>query len=376
MRILPFAFAAFALAADPVADDVLAEGGEIGRDKAGNIVSVSLARTWANDTLVERLAGIKTLRKLDLSFTYVTDRGMEQLRNLPALEELILETAEFITDASIAHLRGNKNLRTLVLRGTDITDVALPYIAEMTGLRKLDLSQTMLGDGGLESLPSLTQLEEADFGGSRITGINLNMLKLLPRLRKLGLSGIQRRNGGVCWTATITDLDLDAIAVLTGLEELNLGAGIGLARDGMPKGGGNNCRATGGVQITSLGAAKLASLKNLRRLDLSGARLSPAGLESLKQLPKLERLSLWYGRGIDDTAAPALADLKSLVHLDLTDTAVSGAALEKLKALPNLRALYLTGTKVTPEAASEFRKAKPGCFVSFAPLPALRKGGA
>ncbi len=376
MKFLMLAAAGVAFASDPTVEAIQAAGGDITRDASGRIVAVSLARTWANDSLVERIAQIKTVRRLDLSFTYVTDRGMEQIRNLPVLEELILETAEFITDASMAHLRGSKTLRTLVLRGTDITDVGMPYIGEMTALRKLDLSQTMLGDGGLESLPTLTQLEEIDFGGSRITGINLPMLKLLPKLRKLGISGIQRRNGGSCWTATITDLDLDAVAVLSGLEELNLGAGVGLSREGAPKGGGNNCRATGAVQITSLGVAKLAKLKNLKRLDLSGARLSAAGLDALKQLPKLERLSLWYARGIDDSAAPVLAGLKSLAHLDLSDTPVTAATLEQLKTLPNLRALYLTDTKVAPEAASEFKKAKPACFVSFAQRPAPRKGGA
>ncbi len=33
-----------------------------------------------------------------------------------------------------------------------------------------------------------------------ITGINLNFLKLLPKLKKLSLDGIQRRNAGACWT--------------------------------------------------------------------------------------------------------------------------------------------------------------------------------
>ena len=42
----------------------------------------------------------------------------------------------------------------LVVRGVDITDAGMPYIGEMTGLRSLDISYTMLGDVGLEHLPS------------------------------------------------------------------------------------------------------------------------------------------------------------------------------------------------------------------------------
>lgn len=356
---------ALATSAADITREIEAMGGETMRGPNGAIVEISLARTWATDNIVDRVIEAKELKRLDLSFTYVTDRAIEKLQKLPQLEELNLNTAEFITDAGMSYLRANRSLRKLVLRGTDVTDVSLPYLAELTNLRVLDLSQTMLGDGGLESLPALAQLEELDLGGSRITGINLNFLKLLPKLRKLGLQGIQRRNGGACWTATITDLDLDTVALLSNLEELEIGAGLGLGRSGKVQ-GERNCRLTGGVQITDLGIAKLAKLEKLRRLDLSGARLTSKGLDGLRRFPQLERLSLWYCAGLDDAAAVTLASLPSLVFLDLSDTPLSDAALEKLKALPRLKQLYLTNTKVTAEAAEAFRKEKPGCFVSWA----------
>ena len=72
---------------------------------------MSLARTWATDADVEQLAGIKTLKKLDLSLTYVSDVGAEAIGSSTQLEELNLFTAEFITDAAVAFLRSNTNLR-------------------------------------------------------------------------------------------------------------------------------------------------------------------------------------------------------------------------------------------------------------------------
>lgn len=364
---LPAAFAFGASSDAAVADAVTALGGEVVRGTGGGaIVEISLARTWANDAILEQIAGLKELRRLDLSFTYVTDRGIEKLQALPQLEELTLDTCEFITDVSTSYLRANKRLRKLVLRATDVTDVSLPYIAELTALESLDLSQTMLGDGGLESLPALTRLTELDLGGTRISGINLNFLKLLPNLKKLRFRGIQRRNGGVCWTPTIIDLDLDTIAMLSNLEELSLGVGIGLARGGKPTGPGNNCRATGGIQVSDLGLAKLAKLSKLRWLDVSGARITSAGLKPLGALPQLERLNLWHCTRLDDGAAAVLAQMKSLTDLDLTDTPLSDAALGQLKALPRLRRLYLTDTKTTAAAAQAFRKEKPECLVSWA----------
>src|SRR5262249_13938719 len=197
-------------------------------------------------------------------------------------------------------------------RAADGSDGGMPPIAQRTGLRSLDLSHTMLEDVGLENLPALTELEELYLGGDMITGINLNFLKLLPRLRKLSLNGVQRRNAGACWTPRITDLDLDTISLLSGLEELDLGVGIGLGRGGKPAAtGGGNCRLTGGLQISDLGLAKLAKLKNLRRLNVSGARVTPVGLKALGGLA-LERLSLWNCASLDDQAAEVLAAIPTL----------------------------------------------------------------
>src|SRR5215472_3778504 len=305
---------------------VVALGGHVVHGPDGNIVEVSMARTWASDNDVEKLADLKTLKRLDLSFTYVTDAGVQRLGQVPALEELTLDTAEALTDAAASYLRANKSLRKLVLRGVDITDVGMPYLAALTGLKSLDLSHTMVGDVGLESLPALSELEELDLGGTRITGTNLNFLKLLPKLKKLSFNGIQRRNAGACWMPMTTDLDLNTISLLSGLEDLNLGVGVSLGKTGVPVGAGN-CRVTGGIQLTDLGVAKLAKLTRLRRLDVSGAKITVAGLKALNSLPQLERLSLWNCSKLDDSAAPQLAALTKLSNLDLSYTPVGDATL-------------------------------------------------
>jgi len=347
-------------------------GGWVTRDKNGTIVEASLERTWATDNDLDFIVELKTLKKLDLSFTYVTDKGIKKLQALQQLEDLTLDTAEFLTDASMAHLRANRALRRLVVRGVDITDAGMPYVGEMTGLRDLDISYTMLGDVGLEHLPNLTELEHLKIGATLITGLNLNFLKLLPKLKSLSLRGVQRRNAGACWTPNVTDLDLDTISLLVNLEELDLGVGIKLGMGGQPAApGGGNCRLTGGLQISDLGVAKLAGLKNLKRLDLSGARLTPEGLRTLQSLP-LERLNLWASAGLDDAAADVLAGIPTLAHLDLSYTQVGNQGLQKLAKLPNLKYLYVTETKITPEAVDAFRKQHSGTFVSWAMRPRPR----
>jgi hypothetical protein len=135
--------------------------------------------------------------------------------------------------------------------------------------------------------------------------------------------------------------------------------------------GGGNCRLTGGLQITDLGVAKLGRLKNLKRLNLSGAKLTPAGLKVLAGLP-LERLSLWACTTLDDSAAAVLAEIATLSFVDVSYTPMTNQALKTLGKLPNLKNLYLTETKVTPDAVAAFKAAHPKTFVSWAKRPAPR----
>src|SRR6058998_1582643 len=356
-----------------------AQGGRVVRDSAGRIVDVSLARTWATDADIERIAGVesvKGLKRLDLSLTYISDRGAERLRALDQLEELNLFAAEFITDAAMAFLRGNHQLKTLNLRGTDVTDTSLAYVAELSHLKSLDISFTQITDVGLEHLASLAQLEELNLGGNKISGASLHVLKLLPKLRKLSFYGIQRRNAGWCWAPVVTDLELETISLLGGLEDLNIGYGVALGAprptDLGPADGEAECRIAGGMRITDLGLARLSKLEKLQHLDVSGSAITSNGLKALANLRDLRRLSLWNVKGIDDAAAPYLESLGNLTSLDLSNTAVGDETLARLGKLSGLRRLYVGETKVTEEGLAGFRKAHPSSVVSWGERPAPR----
>jgi Leucine rich repeat/Leucine Rich repeat len=353
-----------------------AQGGDVVRDQNGHIVDISLARTWATDADIERIAGVKSLKRLDLSLTYISDRGVERLKGLDQLEELNLFAAEFVTDAALAFLRGNRQLTTLSLRGTDVTDSGLAYVAELSRLKSLDISFTQITDVGLEHLASLAQLEELNLGGDKISGVGLHVLKLLPKLRKLSFYGIQRRNAGWCWAPVMTDLELETISLLSGLEDLNVGFGVALGAprppDLGPADGEAECRIAGGTRLTDLGLLKLAKLKRLRQLDLSGSAITASGLKALVDLPELRRLSLWNVKGIDDAAAPYLGALGNLTSLDLSNTDIGDGTLARLATLSNLKRLYVSETKVTQEGLTAFQQQRPASVVSWGTRPAPR----
>lgn len=352
------------------------QGGNLVRDRTGHIVDISLARTWATDADVERVAAVKTLKRLDLSLTYVSDRGAERLKGLDQLEELNLFAAEFITDAAIAFLRGHQQLKVLNLRGTDVTDTSLAYVAQLPQLKSLDISFTQISDVGLEHLASLAELEELKIGGNKISGAGLHALKLLPKLKKLSFYGIQRRNAGWCWAPVVTDLELETISLLGGIEELNVGSGVALGTprpdDLGPADGEAECRIAGGTRVTDFGLAKLVSLKKLRYLDVSGSSITVNGVKTLATFRDLRRLSLWNVKGIDDAAASSLEALTNLTSLDLSNTPVGDETLGRLARLPNLRRLYVSETNVTEKAVTAFRTGHPAIMVSWGTRPAPR----
>ena len=375
--ILVAGSALYAAADDTIVAAIEKQGGHVVRNAKGNIVEVSLARTWATDADVEQLAGIKTLKKLDLSLTYVSDVGAQAIGTLTQLEELNLFTAEFITDAAVAFLRSNTNLRVLNLRGTDVTDTSLEYISQLGNLRSLDISFTQIGDVGMEHLAPLSQLEELNVGGTKISGAALHVLKYLPSLKRLSFYGTQRRNAGACWAPVMTDIELDTIALLAGLEELNIGDGVAL---GAPKPaelgpatGEAECRITGGTRITDVGVAKLASLKKLRSLNLSGSVVTGGALKTLAALPNLQRLSLWNAAGINDESAAAFASLQRVTSLDVSNTGIGDRTLASLATLPHLNRLYISDTAVTTEAIAAFKQQRPSTVISWGIRPAPRE---
>ncbi len=269
-------------------------GGALTADARGRAVSIDLRASWASDSDVASLAAFPTLRKLDLSETRITDHGLRQLKNVPAIADLNLRYAEMITDAGMSALKNWKHLARLNLEGTKITDSALQQISALSSLEVLNIGSVQVTDAGLEALTSLTNLRELKLGGDKLTDAGLQPLRQLPGLRILDLGGVQLTDSGP-WSVSFTQPGLEAIA----------------------------------------------TLKVLRRLRLRGTLISARGLDTIKGLAQLEVLDVHDCKQIGDDAIPRLAGMRGLRFLDLTGTKVSAAGLEKLrKERPDCRILH------------------------------------
>ena len=301
------------------------QGGRSTRDASGHIVEVDLTSTWITDADLTRIGALAALRKLNLAHTKITDVGMEHLAPLTSVTDLNLYYAEYITEEALAHLKGWTRLERLNLRGTRVTSKVFDHLARLTSLKSLDLAYTQIDDEGFEELSGLTRLQDLAIGGNRLTGACLPLLKPLESLRRLDVGGMQRVDSGL-WGLALTDYNLQRIAELTQIEELNLsGANLsdrGTDRPGQPQ----------AIRTDLRDLSKLAKLVNLRALDLSDTPVSDDALAVLASLPNLRELRLGLARNVDDGAVPHLLAGKQLQRLYIAGSGITDKGLDLLRA--------------------------------------------
>ena len=151
---------------------------------------------------------------------------------------------------------------------------------------------------GLDHLITLVNLKELSLGRGRLSNAGLVMLRMLPQLTYLDLSGVR---------PTPPD---------------------------NPQGRG----AAAGVPEETLKA--IAELKDLRVLNLGFSAVAPDGLRTLGSLERVERLGLQGCSRVDDSALAELIHWKGLKYLDVQETPVTEKGLEAFrKARPVVQIL-------------------------------------
>ncbi len=334
-------------ASNDLVDWVRSVNGELERNTRGEVVAVDLTSAWISDDDLDLLAATPTLERINLSHTWITDLSIERLRGLENVRELNLFYCDYLTDTAVLPLKGWKNLEVLNLEGTDVTSRSFEHLAGITSLRSLRVGFSRVEDAGFENLGPLTLLEEFGFGGNKMSGRALPLLKMLPALKKVDLGGLQRTDSGL-WGMALSDFNLDSLADLEQLEVL----------------------ALNDTNVGDAGLRKLTGLTRLRELDLSGTKVSLKGRESLAALSQLKKLRLWQAERIDNRAAGALLELKSLQTVDLAETGFGDSGLLQLAGSGSLRQVYVGGSEVTPDGVRQFRGENPNCEITWWPKPA------
>jgi formylglycine-generating enzyme required for sulfatase activity len=157
---------------------------------------LSLSYTKVTDAGIERLCQSQGgLHSLDIGGTSISDAGLQHLKRLDGLVDLALHETG-ITDAGIEHLIHLK-LTFLRLEGTSVSDAGMERIGRLSRLERLWLSKTVVTDAGLAHLNSLGQLQDLQLARTRVTDAGLSSLAKVEKLKTLGLEGCKVSAAGI-----------------------------------------------------------------------------------------------------------------------------------------------------------------------------------
>jgi hypothetical protein len=257
------------------------------------------------DTWLERLAGVTTLKKLDLANCAVQGEGLRHLAALKQLRELNL-TLTPVSDDALQHLAGLTELRILGLASTQCTGTGFAHLKGLKNLESVNFHFTPLNDAGLEAISQVPITDRLWFAHTRFTDAGAVHLKRLTQLKRCGIGSANKESSG------------EAVAALvnTPLEDLSL-------LDN---------------QATSVGLAHAAKIATLKKLDASHApTVTDESMLLVAKLPALEEFKLGSAK-ITDAGLQALAESKSLKKLSLSGLKnITPAGVEQLrKARPDL----------------------------------------
>lgn len=147
-------------------------GGEVRRDiRRGDCPVTSVFLDFSNhltDDDLDLLKSLKHVREVGVSYTSVSDAGLEKIVRLTDLQFLGLSGTK-VTDAGMQTLQRCRHLQKLHLAGTAIGNDGLKRLAELQSLRLLALGDTMITDSGLEQLAKLEKLVDLDLSGTQIS---------------------------------------------------------------------------------------------------------------------------------------------------------------------------------------------------------------
>ena len=125
---------------------------------------------------IKQLAGLRSLRTLNLSGAELNDQQFELIAKQPQLQSLNL-SGTAIGRSSFKLLGRMPKLRSLSLRYLAVDDSDLSILADLEQLSTLDLTGTGLSDKGLQTLAELPSLKTLSLQHSPVTDKGLRQLK-------------------------------------------------------------------------------------------------------------------------------------------------------------------------------------------------------
>ena len=277
-------------------------GAMLNKDGNGNVTSADFRGVEVSNDDLKSLAGLKSIRNLDLRDCAVTTAGIPAIEGLTSLKAL--------------RFSGKSGK-------TDVTDDAMSSIGKLTNLKvlALDFLKFAAGADGLKQLSNLKDLEELYIGNTLVNDDSLEVIAAnFPKLKKLRVAASQ-----------VSDEGAKHIAKLSNLVELDVSENS---------------------LLFDTGLEHFAAMKQLKKLNCY--RLQILG-EPLAVLTNLEWLNL-DNTNIDDFSLEYLKGMNKLTFLHLGSNSLTDEGLQHLTHLTNLKDLKVTRTDVTADGVAVLQK--------------------
>lgn len=141
-----------------------------------------------------QLSLLKTLpiENLDLRYTKIGDKGIEQISKMTTLKVLLVDDCKNLTEKGLSKLRALENMRLLSLRGTGVSDRTVKELLTMKKLSMLYVSKSpLITDKTIDYVLKMPNLMSLRIGQTKITKAGLEKLQSHPRLVFIGLKNLQ-----------------------------------------------------------------------------------------------------------------------------------------------------------------------------------------
>jgi hypothetical protein len=226
-----------------------------------------------------------------------------------------------------------------------------------------DWIRRALGDEYFQSIAHVSLYVDIKKGLADATWVNkgtadgaLRKLTTQTRVRTLQIGGNQ-----------VTDENLSYVGQITSLEELNISWGFHLTDKGFSHLSGlKRLRIlfVDDSKMTDDSLEAIGKLTDLEELRIGGEGFSDRGLEKIKELTRLEYLSLGEGsHRISDAGLEFLKSMHDLEYIDVGGWNVSDQGIAKLRGLKKLKTVHVGLSKDQEDRRKGLRELLPGVSI-------------
>lgn len=285
---------------------------------SGSIVDLSLSGARATDAAIAALSKPPRLRSLELGSTLITDASLGQIASFPALE-------------------------TLGVSRTRVTGDGLKLLAK-SPVKLLRAESLGLKDSDIESLSTLTRLEELTLSDDTLTGEGFRSFKGRGSLRFLNLKSAKLSPLGVQRIAEISTLASLSLREVE-FDEVLFKSLCGQGR----------IETFNLVDCTVPEAAlrHLAATPALKSVNLRGAKITGSGFRGIAPLLSVTNVLLGKTEVDDAGLAHVVRAFPNVTTLYLDETAITDAGMKHLRSLARLDNLVIGRTRVTAKGLTE-----------------------